>query len=302
MEDRHGGQLDPPIEILFSEPLTGPELGVSLNVENYNGLSGSVVIHLTLTDEKRREWQLEAYSKLAERFEQMRKEFELAEIRAEANEPEGESDLPTGARQRLNKIVRDELQRAAIGIMRNAPVNYDLINDLSPDRPGPPYPTTDLSALKSAEPSIRFLQQAFEWEHLSWVLYPYFWGQRDAWAQTVVQDHPDPEFSAFLNAGAARLQVSVRPGFEVLVKHFMETGEVYEGNGLPKMGDPGYVPFIDEQINALGGPGEEVPWPPAPNTPIEWDVVTPTPLVLVRQVAEKQLPTWDKDTGGEIID
>lgn len=271
------------------------EIGIAINIENHFATTGGIELSMTLTLEKLREWQLEAYSRVAARFEQMQQDYELAKLRAEATQPEEEIDLPAGARRRLKKMVRNELQRAAIGIMRNEPVEFVLINDFVSQ--GTTYPTTDISALNTHEPEIRFLQQAFEWEHLSWVLYPYFWGQRSNWNNTVVQDHPDPDFAAFLNAGAARLQISVRPGFENLVKHFMETGEAYEGNGLPKMGDPGYVPFIDEQIDSLGGPGEEVPWPP--ENPSEWDVVTPTPLVLVRKVDEKQLPTWDAQTGDE---
>lgn len=283
------------LEFIFDPPLTGPEIGIAINVENHVSTTGNIVISLALSDEKRREWQLEAYGRVAARYDQMQQDFELARLRAEATQPIEEMELPVGARRRLKKMVHNELQRAAIGIMRNAPVNFDLIHDVAEQ--GPPYPTTDLPALKSAEPVIRFLQQAFEWEHLSWALYPYFWGRRSVWENSVDQDHPDPDFAAFLNAGAARLQISVRPGFQDLVKHFMETGEVYEGNGLPKMGDSGYMPFIDEQINALSGPGEEVPWPPG--NPREWDVVTPTALVLVRKVAEKQLPTWDADSGEE---
>ena len=103
------------------------------------------------------------------------------------------------------------------------------------------------------------MQQAFEWEHLAWIVYPYFWGRRTEWSRTVVTSHPDPDFASFLNAGAARVQVPVRPGFEDLVKHFMETGEVYGEAGCPKMGDPGYVSFIDEQLTSLGAPGDEVP-------------------------------------------
>jgi hypothetical protein len=151
--------------------------------------------------------------------------------------------------------------------------------------------------MRALEPEVRFLQHAFEWEHLAWVLYPYFWGRRSEWSRTVVVSHPDPDFAAFLNAGAARVQIPVRPGFEDLVKHFMETGEVYEGDGLPKIGDPGYVKFIDEQMTSLGAPGEEIPWPPA--SPREWDVVAPTSLVLVRP-AQAALPTWDPETGEEL--
>ena len=152
--------------------------------------------------------------------------------------------------------------------------------------------------MHAAEPEVRFLQQAFEWEHLAWILYPYFWGRRSEWSRTVAVSHPEPDFGAFLNAGAARLQVPVRPGFEDLVKHFMETGEVYEGGGLPKKGDPGYVSFIDEQLTSLGAPGDEVAWPRG--APREWDIVAPTSLLLARSLKLAQLPSWDPDTGDEL--
>ncbi len=74
-------------------------------------------------------------------------------------------------------MARNELQRAAIGIMLNKPVEYDLINDVA--TPDHPFPTTDILRLKQDEAEIQFLQQAFEWEHLLWVLYPYFWGRRN---------------------------------------------------------------------------------------------------------------------------
>lgn len=199
-------------------------IAVAVNAENFQTLAGAVQVHMQLTEEKRREWAIESYGRVAQRYEEMRRDYEQAELRAEATQPDEEVDLPVGARRRLNKIVRTELQRAAIGIMRNAPVNFDLIHGVA--KQGPPYPTTDIPALKAAEPEIRFLQQAFEWEHLSWVLYPYFWGARGTWQKSAVQDHPDPDFAAFLNAGAARLQISVRPGFQDLVKHFMETGRI----------------------------------------------------------------------------
>jgi hypothetical protein len=222
-------------------------------------------------------------------------------IQATANQPPETVSLPEGSRSTLQQIIRAELQRAAIDIMRNAPVDFDLIQDYpyaNPDGTLGVQPTADLNALRAAEPEVRFLQQAFEWEHLAWIVYPYFWGRRSAWSRTVVVSHPDPDFAAFLNAGAARLQVPVRPGFEDLVKHFMETGEVYEGGGLPKMGDPGYVSFIDEQLTSLGAPGDEVAWPPA--APREWDIIAPTSLLLARSLKLAQLPTWDPSTGNEL--
>jgi hypothetical protein len=249
----------------------------------------------------REAWALAAYGRVAERYEQLRREYAQAVIQATANQPTESVSLPEGSRLRLQQIVRTELHRAAIDIMRNAPVDFDLVVDYpyaNADGTLGVQPVIDTTALHAAEPDVRFLQQAFEWEHLSWILYPYFWGRRSEWSRTVVVTHADPDFAAFLNAGTARLQVPVRPGFENLVKHFMETGEVYEGGGLPKMGDPGYVAFIDEQLTSLGAPGDEVAWPP--DAPREWDIVAPTSLLLARSLKLSQLPSWDPNTGNEL--
>lgn len=290
-------------EFEFSMPIPGPTVAVAVNADNYSSLAGNITLTLELTDEARHNWALAAYGRVAERYEQLRREYAQAVIQASANQPADVATLPMGSRLRLQQVVRFELQRAAVDIMRNAAVNYDLIDSFpyaNVDGSLGSHPTVEIQALHAAEPEVRFLQQAFEWEHLGWILYPYFWGRRGEWSRTVVTAHPDPDFEAFLNAGAARLQIPVRPGFENLVKHFMETGEVYEGDGLPKMGDPGYVTFIDEQLTSLGAPGDEVPWPPA--APREWDVLAPASLLLVRSLTNQpdQLPRWDPQTGEEL--
>ena len=268
---------------------------VGVNLENFQSTAGGIQISLAVTPEMRRDWAMAAYQSVAQRYEQLRLEDEQAVVRQDALQPDLEYDIPAGARRRLERLVRHELQRSAVAIMRNSPVSFDLVSSFSAAQTD--FPTTDLNGLRDHEATIRFLHQAFEWEHMAWVLYPYYWGRRSQWANVIVQDHPDPDFAEFLSAGAARLQISVRPGFEDLVKHFMETGEVYFSNGLPKMGDPGYLPFIDEQMNSAGAPGEELPWPL--DNPVEWDVVAPTPLVILRAVDKEQLPKWKRSDGGE---
>jgi hypothetical protein len=63
------------------------------------------------------------------------------------------------------------------------------------------------------------------------------------------------------------------------------------------MGDEGYLPFIAEQLTTLSAPGDEIPWPP--DEPKEWDIVSPTSLVLVRSANSDPVPTWDPATGDE---
>jgi hypothetical protein len=288
-------------DFYFIGPQAGPTMAVGMHADNFSSLEGSITLNLQLTDEARKRWALEAYGRVAERYEQLRREYEQTVIQLASGYQAEITNLPEGSRLRLQQIVRFELQRAAIELMRNAPLALDLMSEYGFAEPGGffgHHPSIDTAALHATEPEIRFLQQAFEWEHMSWVLYPYFWGQRHEWDRTLVQPHPDPDFAAFLNAGAARVQISVRPGFEHLVKHFMETLEVYGGAGLPKIGDPGYVSFIDEQLTSLGAPGEEVAWPP--DAPREWDIVAPTSLVFARSLTQPPLPTWDPQTGEEV--
>jgi hypothetical protein len=295
-----GNQGSAAHDFSFAHPLAGPTIGVAFNADNFTSLAATVSLRLAMTDAGKHAWALAAYARVADRYEQLRREYEQAVIDATSYQATEVVTLPEGSREQLQRIMRAELQRAAIDLMRNAPVDLDLVADFpypAADGSLAAHPVTDIAALHAAEPEIRFLQQAFEWEHLAWVLYPYFWGRRSEWSRKIAQAYPDPDFGAFLNAGAARVQIPVRPGFEDLVKHFMETGEVYEGEGLPKMGDPGYLPFIDEQMTALDAPQEERAWPP--DAPREWDVVSPTSLVLVRSEAAAQLPSWDPQSGDE---
>lgn len=60
----------------------------------------------------------------------------------------------------------------------------------------------------------------------------------------------------------------------------METKEVYP-SGLPRMGDAGFLPFIDEQLEAFGAPGTETEWPSG--APLRWEVRQPTELVVLQE-------------------
>jgi len=47
-----------------------------------------------------------------------------------------------------------------------------------------------------------------------YVFYPYFQGRRKTWYFKAMVRNDDPLFQNFLNAGEARLVISVRPSFE----------------------------------------------------------------------------------------
>ena len=96
--------------------------------------------------------------------------------------------------------------------------------------------------------SIKLLHQAVEWENVSYVLYPYFWTdigpEPPDWLRWDFKQslyHSDFVHRTFLRAGAARVVLSIRPGFEKAFLSFME-GEL--AGSLP--GDHVYMSIADE--------------------------------------------------------
>jgi hypothetical protein len=64
-----------------------------------------------------------------------------------------------------------------------------------------------------------------------YVFYPYFWGKKSDWVTVAQLTDVDPLFAQFLRAGAARVQVPVRVGFEEAMLTYLSTGELWAGEG-----------------------------------------------------------------------
>jgi hypothetical protein len=73
---------------------------------------------------------------------------------------------------------------------------------------------------------IKFLQQAIEWENVLFFVYPYFWDNPRNHALKRFLNHPDSLHRAFLRGGAARVVLTVRPGFEESFTRLFETGSL----------------------------------------------------------------------------
>ncbi|MFE3442665.1 hypothetical protein ACFXNW_06525 [Nocardia sp. NPDC059180] len=76
------------------------------------------------------------------------------------------------------------------------------------------------------EDTIGFINRAIEWENVVSFLYSYFWDIPPSWGFIRQLRHPDPTRQAFLRAGAARVVLTVRKGWERRWTHFVETGEI----------------------------------------------------------------------------
>jgi hypothetical protein len=100
----------------------------------------------------------------------------------------------------------------------------------------------------------KFLEQAFEWTIMDYTFYPYFWADRKQWQEMYLSENTDTLFRSFLQAGMARVIVTVKPGFEKAVQYFLETGKVWLGGETPIIGDPLYMSITQEIQEPTGVP------------------------------------------------
>lgn len=88
---------------------------------------------------------------------------------------------------------------------------------------------------------IRFLHHAVEWEAVNFILYPYFWADLKRWDLKQRLTHTDDMHWNFLRAGAARVVLTIRPGFE---RDFLSLMERFDPAALPSSHP--YVALADE--------------------------------------------------------
>ena len=191
----------------------------------------------------------------------------------------------TGAR--AVQTIRDELHKACVSVITNQ--HFDGLSAVGHSPQG--YPQTFLPNLESYGRYVRFLEHAFEWEQMTWRYAPYFWGRKPYWIRNVLRDDPDPAFADFLQAGAARTLVPVRPGFEAAVLAFIDDGTVPTTAALTDVTSPTSLPLLQE----LHEPDLALEQGRPVGTP--WTLRMPTTLVALRR--DGTLPRWQMQTAAD---
>ena len=92
----------------------------------------------------------------------------------------------------------------------------------------------------------KFIEQAFEWETMSYICYPFYWADYGRWPQLSAIEGNDQNFADFLRAGSARVVVAARPGFEDQVNFYLQFGILWGGGPMPAPDDPDYLSIADE--------------------------------------------------------
>ena len=281
---------------------------LSDNVKSY---TVNITVKCELTDAAKRKWQIKTYTVIMDTYNKL-----LAEYYAEQAEYDDKSERLadglgiqiTGKNPLINAdIIKSELKKHCITLIAkefDTEQEYDSNFDAMKESPGtamipatattiftpataPDFPKIDIEDSKSEGKLIQFLEQAFEWTQLSYLLYPYFWGKKNNWEKAqLFYDDEDPLFGKFLQAGAARVLLPVRTAYEIAVLHFLYTREPWNGGPAPGLYDSMYLPIHEElhnqQDDLNGAKPEGEPW----------DVTVPTTLVYLKD-STSELPIYN---------
>ncbi len=198
------------------------------------------------------DWQIDTYDAIMSAYRRKRSNYEDAVAAAEIQQgidETGGSNNPG----RNKEIVENEIKKSATKLIRQQYFDQNAILDT------PAGPRIDMPATAQHRNVIQFFEHALEWQQMSYVFYPYYWTGRDKWATLQGLDDNDDRFARFLRAGAARVLVPVRPGYNQDILYFLQTHTLYSGEGRPEIGDPRYLPISEEIKERDGHVADEEP-------------------------------------------
>jgi len=224
------------------------------NVKNYNI---KVTINCELSDEYISKWKTESFNAIIKAYEEAYAKFQEEQARLDAEQKEKEAQ----AKERQDTFYRymehDVLKHNCIAYLLQDYLNSNTLGRETTNGAEDKTTMDNFQVYLSDELDkytalAKFMEQAFEWEIMDYTFYPYYWANRKSWQEFYLSESMDPLFRSFLQAGMARIIVTVKPGFENAVQFFMETGIIWNGGAVPVIGDPMYMSIVDEMRQPTG--------------------------------------------------
>lgn len=275
-------------DITFEVPIEKftDEIPVGVYVCSYHASQSSVTVNLQLLDGYYQKWRLQAYNTIMAAYEQKM----LAYQQQLAQAISATTSVAGIELSQKRSIEINELKKNCLTLLLKAfgystgEKTIDANGNISIDR-----------VYENHAAKVRFFEAAFEWQLMSYEFFPYFWADTAAWRNIANQQDGDPLFRAFLQAGMARVLLSIRPGFEEAVLYFLETGEINLGKDLAIENEL-YLSLLAELLPVATAPDGD-----------PWQTRLPTTLVLLQKdnvrVSENKLPCAcaeeGEDTGFE---
>jgi hypothetical protein len=276
------------IDVYIRPPFSGEgTAGIILRTWLYTSYSVAVYMKLERTGNLYDKWQYNTWLKIHEAYLNKKALYEskMSEMAiAEGIEIIGNNPLFNRETEKV------ELKKGAIMMLTENPIvtngayYANKVGDYY-------YPYIDFKTAEKLGKQIQFFEQSIEWHNLLYLFYSYFWGKHKDWVDNLFRNDVDPLFNNFLKAGAARVVVPVRPGFEKAILYFLKTKIIWEGKDVPVINEPMYLDIVEEmkeKLDLLNYDGI---------LQDSWEYKVPTSLVYLRNNDlsdnEENLPSWE---------
>lgn len=246
----------------------GATIPVAVQCEDTRGVTGFIEVHCRASDAAITQWKLDTIQTLSSAYRARLSEWESLRL-AKTFEAAAAPPDPD-----LDALCRHACIASLLGTWPNAANLHDT--------EGWPKP----AALSGDQAELMaFMEQAFEWNNLQYVLYPYYWAEQTQWKPLNALDHADPRVREFLRCGAARIVVPVPLALTEAVLFFLATRLPWFGGGAPIPGSLDYLPIAEEirRVRAeVGDDGLAID---------EYRYTLPTSLTILQETGTLPAPT-----------
>jgi hypothetical protein len=260
-------------EIAFATFSGGNPIQISVNSYDVISYTINAYVFVERNWETYQQWQIRTWEKIASTYQVLKDDYDQKAAAAQTRA----GVAIQGQNPRINReIEKTELKKNCAKLLMDVS-QFGSFDAMKQPKPGTP-PDFDIFDALAEGRIVQFFEQAFEWENITYLFYPYFWGRYNEWARKLNVSDTDPLFGKFLQAGSARVVVPVHPAYNDAVMYFLENnGALWRGGDTPRLNDPMFISIAEElrnQTDDLAGAKPE-------GDP--WEVVVPTTLVYLQE-------------------
>lgn len=271
-----------------------PISGTGYNIRTF---AINIEVHCRLQPEYFEKWQIDTYNAVMTAYNKALLDYEEKVTAAQI-----QRGTPIGGENPLvnRAIEREELKRSCLTLWSGYAFDGAPGIHQAPEAPLPlNYPELNQANAVANADRIALFEAAFDWANITYEFYPYYWARKPQWVDAQALESTDPLFERFLEAGAARVVVPVKPAMTEAVLYFQLTGVIWNGGPVPPLestGEPDaqlYNSYLAELegVPEIGDIDRDVPI--SADDPDSWLMRVPTTLVWLQ--GDSRLPSFEEE-------
>jgi hypothetical protein len=224
----------------LSKPIRD-RLPISIIASGAEAVSASALVTCALSAEAFQLWQQTVYDSLLAAHQRAAEAYQDEQNRRALR---GQTALRERSPAQHVELIRAELRRLVLAWLTGTSpfTGRPAVLTGSPN----PGEDSDVEQALAIAGEVQFLEQAFEWQNMVYVCYPYYWARPGEWDALRMLETGDPNLGQFLSAGSARVVVPARPGFQEAVQHWLLFRQPWNGGPPPVPGETLHVSVAQE--------------------------------------------------------